>query len=305
MMNPPTNLRAQWPWVAATLLAQTSWGMYPVLARYLQTVTRLPSMSILAAGNLLALGIVTLLLWRRLEWRTFRTPLLLLFGLIVVGRGVTNFLAARFTLSIYVQLITQMTPFLVVLLSTAVLRERLPAFTGRAITLCLAGAVLMMSGDLGRTAGTAVARTDWLGISLALFSSLLLATYMLAVRRTVGHGIPGETLLVTQLFSLGASTLLLSLLFGEEWSLWLANQPVDWLMFGLIVLGVFVGANVLQIGAIRHLGAPIVSSTLSGRLVSALVLGALVLGERLTSVWQVLGAVLVLVTITWYLWQQR
>ncbi len=41
------------------------------------------------------------------------------------------------------------------------------------------------------------------------------------------------------------------------------------------------------------------------RLISALALGALLLGERLTSLWQVLGAVIVLVTITVYLRRQR
>jgi len=41
------------------------------------------------------------------------------------------------------------------------------------------------------------------------------------------------------------------------------------------------------------------------RLISAIVFGALLLGERLTSFWQITGAVIVLLTITWYLWQQR
>jgi len=40
------------------------------------------------------------------------------------------------------------------------------------------------------------------------------------------------------------------------------------------------------------------------RLVSALLFASLLLGERLSSWVQVLGAVIVLVTITWYLWQQ-
>jgi drug/metabolite transporter (DMT)-like permease len=63
---------------------------------------------------------------------------------------------------------------------------------------------------------------------------------------------------------------------------------------------VFLVANLTQIVALRHIGAPLVSSTMALRLVSALVFGGLVLGERLTSVWQGLGAAVVLVTITWY-----
>jgi drug/metabolite transporter (DMT)-like permease len=70
-------------------------------------------------------------------------------------------------------------------------------------------------------------------------------------------------------------------------------------------LGVLVGANLGQIVALRRLGAPLVSSLLAWRLVSAMVVGVLLLDERLTSPWQALGAGAVLVTITWYLWQQR
>ena len=35
--------RSNWFWLAATLMAQTGWGAYPVMARYLQTVSDLPS----------------------------------------------------------------------------------------------------------------------------------------------------------------------------------------------------------------------------------------------------------------------
>jgi hypothetical protein len=34
-------------------------------------------------------------------------------------------------------------------------------------------------------------------------------------------------------------------------------------------------------------------------------MAALLLGERLSSIWQVLGAAIVLATITGYLWRQR
>ena len=40
------------------------------------------------------------------------------------------------------------------------------------------------------------------------------------------------------------------------------------------------------------------------RLVSALAVGALLLQEQLTSVWQALGALVVIVTITWFLRRQ-
>lgn len=302
---------ALWPWIIVSLAAHTAWGAYPVLARYLQTVSQLPSMTILVAGSLVALaallatgraGLVRL----RLERRWFRSRLVWFFVLVIATRAVTNLLAARFTLAIYVQLVTLMTPFLVVLLSATLFHDRIPPYTGRAITLALVGALLMMSGDISET-GRALALTasDALGIGLALISSLTLALYMLLIRRSMRHSIPGETMLLVQLISVLSVSLILSLLLGDDWGRWGQLQATDWLVFFTFAVGVFLGGNLGQIAGLRHLGAPMVSSLLAWRLVSALVVGALLLGERLTSIWQFLGALTVFLTITLYLWQQR
>jgi hypothetical protein len=48
-----------------------------------------------------------------------------------------------------------------------------------------------------------------------------------------------------------------------------------------------------------------VSSLMGWRLISTLLAGMFLLGEQLTSVWQVAGMILVLVTVTCYLWIQR
>jgi type VI protein secretion system component VasK len=52
------------------------------------------------------------------------------------------------------------------------------------------------------------------------------------------------------------------------------------------------------------LGAPLVSSVMAWRLIATLALAAILLGERLDSWWQALGAVMVMITITGYLWRQ-
>lgn len=296
----------QWIWVVAALGAHTGWGAYPVFARYLQTVSRLPSMSLLFAGNVVALAVLSVVLLPRLDWRLFRRRVLWLFAGIVVMRAITNLLAARYTLAIYVQLITLMTPFVVALLSATVFRDRIPPYTGRAITLALLGSILMMSGDVGQ-AGVTLALTpdDWLGIGLAITSVLFLSLYMIVVRRTAQDNVPAVSVFFTQLITVTVVTLVSSLLIGEEWAQWQRLQLSDWLVFAGFSLGVLLGANVTQISAIRELGAPMVSSLLAWRLVSAVVVAGLLLNEQLTSIWQVTGAGIVLVTITWYLWQQR
>ena len=223
----------------------------------------------------------------------------------VVLRGITNLLANRFTLSIYAQLIYLMTPFLVALMSRVFLREMLPKFTMRALVIALVGALLMMSGDIGAVGGeTAVYRNDPLGIAMAVASSIALAVYMIVVRRTAKHRAPGEALLMVHLISLFSFSLIASLIFREDWGQWQQLGSLDWIVFGLLAGGVLLGANLGQIRSIQHLGAPLVSNMMAGRLISALLFGGLLLQERLTSLWEVIGMVVVIVTITWYLWQQ-
>jgi drug/metabolite transporter (DMT)-like permease len=295
-----------WPWMLAALAAHTGWGAYPVLARYLQTVSRLPSMSLLATGNVVALMALFLLVRPRLDRGLLRRRLLWIFVAVIISRSVTNLLATRFTLAIYVQLINLLTPFLVAVLGASLFRFRLPAYTGRAMLLALVGALLMMSGEVSQSViGLALTAGDWLGIGLALISSLALALYMLLIRHSADQAIPGQTMFLIQLLSVTAVTLPASFLLGDDWGRWGRLAAGDWLIFAAFSLGVIFGANTGQIAGLRRLGAPMVSTLLSWRLVSALIAAGLLLDERLNSAWQIAGALIVLVTVTWYLWQQR
>ncbi len=288
------------------LLAHTGWGLYPVLARYLQTVSALPSMALLALGNLLALALYAPFVVGRLHLDFLRSPVIWAFALVVVLRAITNLLAARFTLAIYVQLITLMTPLLVALLSAALFRERLPPLTWPAIGLSILGSLLMMSGEIGgHGIALSLSGGDLLGIAMALVSAICLSFYMILVPRTVKAAVPGEAVLLVQLIALTVTCGTISTLIGEDLGRFAHIGPSDWLAFVAFVVCVLFGANLSQIVALRHLGAPLVSSTMAWRLIATLTLAALLLGERLSSLWQALGAVIVLVTITVYLRRQR
>lgn len=295
-----------WSWMAVALFAHTAWGAYPVLARYLQTVSAIPSLALLALGNLIATLVFAPFLLGRVDGRVFRSRAIWAFTLVVVLRSITNVLSARFTLAIYVQLITLMTPLVVALLSAALFRERLPPYTWPAIGLSLLGSLLMMSGAIGgHGLSLALSGGDLLGIGLAVVSMLCLALYMILVPRTVKDAVPGEAVLLVQLFALTVTTGALSLLIGEDWGRYLELGPSDWAVYAAFVVFVLLGANLGQITALRQLGAPLVSSTMAWRLIATLGLAALLLGERLTSPWQALGALIVLATITAYLQRQR
>lgn len=295
----------QWGWVGIALGAHISWGLYPVLARYLQTVSNLPTFSILALGNWIVLTVIGKFLWNHTNRQVFRQPLFWLFGLIVIIRAVTNILSARFTLAIYVQLITQLTPFIVILISTLAFREKLPRFTIPAISLALLGSIMMIGTDFGGSTMIDPNRQDWLGIGLAFISVTTLSIYMVLIRRAANHHISGEALLLIQLIGISTVSAITSAIIGENWTIYIQMGINGWAVFLAFTFLVFLGANLGQIHAIRHIGAPFVSSMLASRLVVSIVFGALLLGEQLSSAWQIIGAAIVLVTITWYLWQQR
>lgn len=305
LKKPDTLSTISWSWLMVALVAQMGWGAYPVMLRYMQTVSGVPSMALLAAANFIVLIVASILFWRRIDKGIFHLPIVWLFGLMVVIRGVSNLLATRYTLATYAQLIYLMTPFLVAILSRVFLHEKLPRYLFRALGISLVGVLLVMSvslSDMGME--TAVSRNDLLGISLALLSTLSLALYMILTRHISNPKASGEGLLIVHLISLFSFAFLTSLLFGEDWHSWTTLRPIDWLVFCFICFGILLGANLGQIRSIQRLGAPLVSSMMPIRLVSALVFAALLLNERLTSIWQFIGAASVILTLTWFLRRQ-
>lgn len=298
------QLSSSWPWLLVALVAQTGWGMYPALARYLQTVGGVPGLSLLVVGY--APMMLVFLVWvapRYGRLIVYSRPLWL-FALVVAVRGVTNVLAARYTAAVYVSLINLLTPFLVALLSTLVLRERLPRFTLPAMALSFAGSLLMLSSGVG-AAGLRfdLSASDRTGIALALTSAFFLALYMLAVRGTLQAHLPGSAVLVFQSSVLFATSLPLSLLVGEDWGRWRTLDARGWAVMAVFLLVALVAANGLQIAALRHVGAAAVSSLMGWRLVATLATGMVLLDEHLQSAAQLVGMITVLATVTWYLWQ--
>lgn len=290
--------------MGVAVAAQIGWGTYPVMLRYLQTVSGLPGFSMLAAANLLILLLVAVTVLPRIDKSIFRQKFVWMFALLVVMRGISNMLAVRFTLAVYAQLIYLMTPFVVAFISSVLLREQLPRHTIKALLVALVGAVLIVGTGVGETA-VSPQRNDLLGMALALLSTIILAFYMIAARRSAQHNIPVSGLLVAHLSGLFSVTAVTSLIIGEDLSVWGNLQASDWLAFLFLAFGILLGANIAQIRAIQRLGAPLVSSTMALRLVSSLVFAGLLLGEWLKTGWQLGGAILIVATVTWYLRQQR
>jgi drug/metabolite transporter (DMT)-like permease len=174
-----------------------------------------------------------------------------------------------------------------------------------ALGLSLIGALAMLSGSMSfGSVQFALQGSEWLGVGLAMISSLSLALYMLAVRSTAQSRASAEATFAVQVIVIAASSAGLSALFQEDWSDWLQIGSGDWAIFAAFTLVVF-GANITQINAIRRLGAPLVSSLQAWRLVATLLVSGLLLSEWLNTPIQLLGAAIVVLVVSWYLWSQR
>ena len=94
----------------------------------------------------------------------------------------------------------------------------------------------------------------------------------------------------------------LSTVLNEDLNRWLTLELADWGAFLGFALISTLGATWVQIQALKHVDTTLVGVAIAWRLVITSIGGFLILGERLASIWQYLGAAIVMVTITWYLW---
>ena len=93
----------------------------------------------------------------------------------------------------------------------------------------------------------------------------------------------------------------LSLLGGDEWGILLKQPTQVWVGIAALARVVLVGAALLQIWALSQINAALFSTLISWRLVVALIAAWLLSGERLSSVWQIVGVVLVMAAVTAFL----
>lgn len=273
--------------------------------RYLQSIAGLPSLALIAASDIVAFSIMSWQVLPKIPRKFWRSKTLWLMVCVVLIRTVLQTFALRFTKAYIVQLINLLAPFLVVILNQFFIRAPLPRFTIFAITFTIIGGILMVLGGLvNEPMQTLLSSDDLIGILFAVLGTLGIAAYMILVKRSRKIGLPFRIVYISQILSMTVVMSVLSIALGEDWTLFLT---IDWraiLAFLSIAIGVEIGCKLGNIAVLRKLGAPLVSSMLALRLVAALFLGWFVLGERLDSGLQWVGALIVVSTITWYLANQ-
>lgn len=286
-------------WIVVVMLAAHSgWAMYPVLNKAL--LAYLPPFTLLMVANGISLVIAFFAVRTQFSRALFKNRALWIFSLVTAARSITNILAIKYTLAIYVQLVNLSTPFFVVWMARLLLKERIPPYTSSAVLISSLGAFLVISPDpaaLRLPHGS----TDLLGIALTLLSSGFLGLYMTWSRKMTTHDTHPTAAYFQQALTLVILYVSLSLLSGDDWGI-LLKQPIQvWVGILALTLVVLVGAALLQIWALSMTNAALFSTLISWRLVVALIAAWLLLGERLASVWQVVGVLVVMAAVTAYL----
>ncbi len=314
MKSMTTQEKFHTPWVRLSgyvwlgLLGQLLWGCYPPVAK--RALMEVPKFSLLFLATIASTLVGLAVMWRE-ERRSPRAVWRLLWkegalwGLVffVVLRSVTNLYAIDLTRATWVQLVYLLTPFAVAILGALFFGEPTPRYTYQALVLSSLGAALVLVKDWSDILAGFTPR-DFLGLSIAGLSMLSLAIYFLLVRRSSQQDTGRGMIMFQQGLALVATYGLLSLLTKEDWHTWTRVSPQGWIVVLWLILGIFVVGNLLQITALGGANAALVTSLMPLRLVSAIALGWWLLGERLTTPLQWLGAGLVLATVSGYLWLQ-
>ena len=288
-------------WLFLAFLVQFLIGTSMIPIRYLQTTAGLPSMAVVALSDLLAFSVMAWRMFPKIEKQYWRSKTLWVMVAIVIFRTICLTFAVRFTKVYLVQLINLMAPFLVVYLERMINKSPIPRFTILATCLTTVGGLMMVFVEFSQLTSSAITSfEDILGILLAILGTFGIALYMVIVKHGENIRLPFEVFYISQIGSMMIVMFILSFAFGENWS---AFQSFDWKAGLALAFNAFVVEIVGKVGnitVIRKLGAPAVSSLQAVRLVAALFVGWLILNERLVSIWQWIGAAVVMVTVTWY-----
>ena len=283
------------------LAAHSGWALYPVLNKAL--LAYLSPFTLLMVANGISLVIAFFAARSRLSRVLFSNRALQIFALVTAARSITNILAIKYTLAIYVQLINLSTPFFAAWLGRLLLKEPIPPYTFHALAISSLGAYLVISPDpLGLQLPHSL--DDLLGIALALVSSAFLGLYMTWSRKMTTHDTHPIAAYFQQTLTLVILYVSLSLLGRDDWGVLLKQPAQVWVGVIALALVVLVGAALLQIWTLSQINAALFSTLISWRLVVALIAAWLLLGEKLVSAWQIVGALLVMATVTIYLARQ-
>lgn len=158
----------------------------------------------------------------------------------------------------------------------------------------------MILGASKASGGALIPASNGIGIGIAALGGIMLAFYTLGVKMIGAKGASPETLAILQFLSLGLFMGTGSLAMGEDWSPWLRLAPSGILSFFAFVFGVLLLGTILQNNVLRHIEAAVYSTFQAWRLVATISMSWLILGEGISTLLQVMGALVVIGSVTFY-----
>ncbi|KAF0984323.1 hypothetical protein FDP41_007500 [Naegleria fowleri] len=277
-------------------------------------------------------------LWKRIKEKVRQFLPLTCFCISLVTRSVTNIMSSKFTSAIFVQLFALTTPFILAFVTVFVYnkwflrghaKESFGLKAWISMILTVIGGVVIIIGSVVKKSETPqpwyaffytyainwssfsehITWWDLLGISMSLISSACLVWYMLCLRYMKQEEksnivtVTGENLFILQILVMGFIFLIPSVIV-DDWTIWTKLSTKDWIMFFSFTIFVFMLANHLNIFAISTLGSSVVGSILALRLVSTIVFSILILQESLKSIWQLLGCLIVLTSVSYFMYTE-
>ena len=231
------------------------------------------------------------------------------FCVILVLRGMTNMYSTRFAPASWVQMVNLSTPIFVALISYIRGESDIPMAIIPTILASSVGSYLVISdraivdGDESSSSDRITSR-EVLGLGLALCASFFLSIYMIVIKVTKGM-IDERQLLIVSSLTLMVPTFTYSTIFEGSWvSTFAAFTAIDWAALIGFGVGTYAIASSLQQISIRRNGAPLHGALMPCRLLSSVVGGYLILGEKEKGAEGYIGLVLVGTTMAVFLWSR-
>lgn len=259
-----------------------------------------------------------------------------LFGVALCLRTSTNILSTKYTKAINVQMVASTTPFLVSILSLGIINRFLPesqrekwtvkSLVAMVVTV-IGGLMIILGGSVEKppagqstnwydfllnyriawkSISSEMTTSDLIGIGITFISNCALAIYMVCLRfmKQAGLKMSEEGVYLYQEAIL-TCVFFIPALIVDDWHIWLTLKPYDWLIFVSFSVCIYVGGNIFNIIAIQALGPSTTGSIFALRLVSTIIFGGVLIGEWFKSVWQLVGSVIVISAVTYFLWVQN
>jgi len=255
------------------------------------------------------------------------------FGFALCLRTSTNILSTRFTKAMNVQMVASTTPFIVSFLSLGIVNRFVPenqrekwswssllamfvtVFGG--LLIILGGAVekkekhewydfLLTYKIAWRSIRDEMTKSDVIGIIVTFISNCGLAVYMICLRfmKQAGLKMSEEGVYLYQEVIL-TTVFFIPALVVDDWSVWLTLSTYDWGVFVAFTICIYIAGNIFNIVSIQALGPSTTGSILALRLVSTIIFGGVLIGEWFKSIWQLVGSVIVMAAVTYFLVAQN